>query len=211
MELGVGDDRQMYDPREMALSEDRRQETLQATRRVIAREGFDKASMRAIARELGTTTGVLTHHFRNKAEILDLVLHPTRHGKYVGRFPADATMHDIVDALTTTLPHSDGNLDGWKVFFAFLAYIFPKADKAEGYAADFTLWRRTWAKTMSGMIDRGYIRRDVDPQLAADTLLCLFDGVGVHGTVSPETFGAERQNAVIVHYLESLLAEGVTL
>ncbi|WOF42529.1 TetR family transcriptional regulator [Sphingopyxis indica] len=187
--------------------DERRIEVLRATRRVIAREGFDKASMRAIARELGTTTGVLTHHFRNKEEILDLVLHATRHGKYDGRFPPDAQMSDLVDALTTTLPHNEESLDGWKVFFAFLAYLFPRPDKAESYAGDFERWRRTWAAVVRSFVERGIIRSDIDPQLAADTLLCLFEGAGVHGVVSPESFGAERQKAVMLGYFETLLAQ----
>lgn len=194
-------------PAEMTLSDERRIEIRDATRRVIAREGFDKTSMRAIARELGTTTGVLTHHFLNKEEILDIALHATRHGKYVGVFPPDAQVEDLIDALTSALPHAEENLDGWKVFFAFLAYIFPQPEKAESYADDFTRWRRTWARTIGSMVDRGIFRADVDPQLTADTVLCLFDGVGVHGTVSPESFGAERQNAVIVNYFRTLAAD----
>ena len=186
--------------------DERRVEALRATRRVIAREGFDKASMRAIARELGTTTGVLTHHFRNKEEILDLVLHATRHGKYDGRFPPDAQLSDLVDALTTTLPHNEESLDGWKVFFAFLAYLFPRPDKAARYAADFERWRTTWAAVVASFVERGVFRSDVDPQLAADTLLCLFEGAGVHGVVSPESFGAERQKAVMLGYFKTLLA-----
>lgn len=190
--------------RTMPISDERRQETVRATRRVIAREGFEKASMRAIARELGTTTGVLTHHFRNKEEILDLVLHATRHGKYDGRFPPDAAIADLVDALTSTLPHT--SLDGWKVFFAFLAHTFPQRDKAARYAADFERWRNAWATAIRAQIDRGVLRGDVDPELTADTLLCLFEGVGVHGTVSPDSFGAARQEAVIRHYFQTLLA-----
>lgn len=187
-----------------SLGEERRHETVRATRRLIAREGFKKASMRAIARELGTTTGVLTHHFKNKEEILDLVLHATRHGKYDGRFPPDAEVGDLIDALTTTLPQDDESLDSWKVFFAFLAYLFPQPGKAARYAADFERWRKTWAAALGRMAARGQIRSDIDPQLAADTLLCLFEGAGVHGTVSPDTFGSARQNAVILHYFETL-------
>ncbi|WP_161785665.1 TetR/AcrR family transcriptional regulator [Sphingopyxis sp. LC81] len=194
-----------------AAPPERRLEVLRATRRVIAREGFDKASMRAIARELGTTTGVLTHHFRNKEEILDLVLHATRYGKYDGRFPADTQIGDLVDALTSTLPHDEESRDGWKVFFAFLVYIFPNPEKAAHYASDFDRWRKAWAMMIRSLIGRGIIRADTDPILAADTLLCLFEGVGVHGTVSPETFGASRQRAVMLHYFETLLAAGVAI
>ncbi len=186
--------------------DERRTTILRATRRVIAREGFDKASMRAIARELGTTTGVLTHHFRNKEELLDLVLRATRYGRYDGRFGPDAQFSELVDALTSTLPHNEDSLDAWKVYFGFLAYIFPRPDKAERYAVEFERWRAAWASTIRSLAERGVIRDDIDPRLAADTLLCLFEGAGVHGVVSPDSFGAERQNAVLLGYFETLLA-----
>ena len=41
---------------------------------LISREGLKGASLRAIAVELGSTTGVLTHYFRNKDELLLFVL-----------------------------------------------------------------------------------------------------------------------------------------
>src|SRR5689334_21892522 len=47
-----------------------RQEVARATWAVVEREGLSGASMREIAREAGCTTGVLTHHFRDKDELM---------------------------------------------------------------------------------------------------------------------------------------------
>lgn len=55
-------------------SEQRRQEIITATIRVMARCGFTGASTQAIAGEAGLSTGLLHHHFANKAAILDAVL-----------------------------------------------------------------------------------------------------------------------------------------
>ena len=41
---------------------------------LISRKGLKNASLRAIALELDCTTGVLTHYFRNKDELLLFVL-----------------------------------------------------------------------------------------------------------------------------------------
>ncbi|MHC5718782.1 MAG: TetR family transcriptional regulator, partial [Nostoc sp.] len=49
--------------------DDRRIEVTKAAWRVIVREGLDRASMRAIAQELGSSTGVVTHYFRDKEEL----------------------------------------------------------------------------------------------------------------------------------------------
>lgn len=50
--------------------DDRRIKVAQAAWRVIVREGLDRASMRAIAQELGSSTGVVTHYFRDKEELI---------------------------------------------------------------------------------------------------------------------------------------------
>src|SRR5215212_9606295 len=50
--------------------EERREAIAEATWQVIARAGPDGANMREIAREAGYTTGVVTHYFRDKRELM---------------------------------------------------------------------------------------------------------------------------------------------
>lgn len=50
--------------------DDRRIEVAQAAWRVLVREELDCTSMRAIAQELGSFTGVVTHYFRDKEELI---------------------------------------------------------------------------------------------------------------------------------------------
>ncbi|MCA9710061.1 MAG: TetR family transcriptional regulator [Myxococcales bacterium] len=52
----------------------RRQQIVEATLRVMARTGFDGASVQAIAAEAGLSAGLLHHHFGSKAEILYALL-----------------------------------------------------------------------------------------------------------------------------------------
>jgi len=52
----------------------RRQQIVEATVRVMARTGFDGASIQAIAKEAGLSAGLLHHHFGSKAEILHALL-----------------------------------------------------------------------------------------------------------------------------------------
>ncbi|MEM9494996.1 MAG: TetR/AcrR family transcriptional regulator [Pseudomonadota bacterium] len=66
VEKQVGRPRGEYELRRIQIAE--------ATWSVISERGFANASMRAIAREAGFTTGVLTHYFENKDEILEFAL-----------------------------------------------------------------------------------------------------------------------------------------
>ncbi len=52
----------------------RRQQIVEATVRVMARSGFDGASVQAIAKEAGLSAGLLHHHFSRKQDILYAVL-----------------------------------------------------------------------------------------------------------------------------------------
>ena len=53
---------------------ERRAEIVSAAGRIIEQKGLEGASLRAIARELGCTTGVLTHHFVSKEDLLHAAL-----------------------------------------------------------------------------------------------------------------------------------------
>src|SRR5215475_9279726 len=54
--------------------DERRDEILSATWRVIARDGIAKATIRAIAREAHCSAGILAHYFDDKADILGAAL-----------------------------------------------------------------------------------------------------------------------------------------
>ena len=50
--------------------DERRRSLIEATWRVIAREGIANATTRGIAREAGCSSGVLAHYFADKAELM---------------------------------------------------------------------------------------------------------------------------------------------
>ncbi|MDP6377150.1 MAG: TetR/AcrR family transcriptional regulator [Pseudomonadales bacterium] len=52
----------------------RRREIAEVIRPVIRNVGIDKVSMRFIARETGCTTGVVTHYFADKDEIMSFAV-----------------------------------------------------------------------------------------------------------------------------------------
>ena len=50
--------------------DERRRSLIEATWRVIAREGIASATTRGIAREAGCSSAVLAHYFADKAELM---------------------------------------------------------------------------------------------------------------------------------------------
>jgi AcrR family transcriptional regulator len=66
-----------------AARPDRREQIVAAAAKVLAREGYERASMKQIADEVGVASGLLHYYFENKAELLAEVV---------------AGMHDEIDA-----------------------------------------------------------------------------------------------------------------
>jgi AcrR family transcriptional regulator len=85
----------------------RRLEVLAAARRVIVRDGIEAASTRAIAREAGYSSGVLTHYFDDKDDILSSLLrhsHERVHRRRVRRTAGVSGLAALRELLLDALP-----------------------------------------------------------------------------------------------------------
>jgi TetR/AcrR family transcriptional repressor of bet genes len=84
----------------------RRDEIALVACRVVAANGFDRASMVRIAREAGYTTGMLAHYFDSKQDIiiaaLRLILR--RIDERLGRAARDAARPELLELLLEALP-----------------------------------------------------------------------------------------------------------
>jgi AcrR family transcriptional regulator len=188
---------------------ERRDEVLRATWRVIAREGLDRASMRAIAQELGSTTGVLTHYFRDKDALLDFVLASMAEsldGTWTPLVGTTPTVPWVIDHLVEVLPRNARLIDSWKVWLSFTVAAFSRRRQSMDHAAFYAGLRQKWAIVLRELQQRGEIRADLDPQMEAELLLCLIDGLGVQGAISPKHLPGKRQRALLEAYFAKLAA-----
>ncbi len=80
----------------------RRAQIVEATVRVMARAGFDGASVQAIASEAGLSAGLVHHHFSSKAEILHAL---PEH--------LEALLQARLERLSTREAGAWGRLDAW--------------------------------------------------------------------------------------------------
>lgn len=53
-------------------------------------------------------------------------------------------------------------------------------------------WERPGRGILRHLQQRGLIRADLNPEIEATTLLCMFGGVGVHAAIDPERLNAKR-------------------
>ena len=65
--------------------------------------------------------------------------------------------------------------------------------------------RKIWTGILRRLEKLGHIRADIDPELEAAALLCLYDGLGVHAAIDPTRLNAKRQRAILIAYFEKLV------
>lgn len=190
--------------------DDRRVKVAQAAWRVIIREGLDRASMRAIAQELGTSTGVVTHYFRDKEELTLFALEQVFENVLEdmkacteGRQGIDR----LVQMIFIALPLEDIDRADWKVWVAFLGYSIGREHLAQEHRKRYDCLRQIISQELANLQIAKIIRADLDLTLEANALVALVDGIGTGVVICSKQFSAEQQQYLVRRQINSLLAE----
>jgi AcrR family transcriptional regulator len=172
---------------------DRKTEILEATCRVIAREGADGLRMGTVAREAGVSSALLHYYFDTRA---DLLMQAFEH--------ADVKADEAAEQAIADIPTALGRLQR-------LLLIYAGADAV--FRDDWLLWvemwrssifderlaesvRRssaTWVEQIQGLVEQareeGEVRADVNIEDATQRLAAVVDGLGLRlltGTITHE-------------------------
>jgi AcrR family transcriptional regulator len=186
----------------------RRQEVSAAVWRVLAERGFGGLTVRAVATELGTSTGVVTHYFPSKDGLVRHALQlldeqsERRH-----RLSEPTGIAALRAALLEVLPVDDRTLRTNRVWVSSwdpaLADPVLRADHAERYA-------RGRARLQDHVVEaqaRGELRTGDPADLAAE-LHSFVLGLVVQALLDPAAFPAERQRALVDVHLGLLATAG---
>ncbi|NEO48272.1 MAG: TetR family transcriptional regulator [Moorea sp. SIO4A3] len=189
--------------------QDRRLEVSEAAWRVIVREGLDRTSMRAIAQELGCTTGVVTHHFRDKQELILFALNQvtqrlqktmqaaTEHARGVDR---------LVEMLSAFLPLDTERQDILKVWVAFLGYAIGRESLMAEHQQSAAQLREVIIQELFALQSAKLIRANIEPELEANALLGLVNGVSLDSLIQAKRLSPDQQQIVIRRYVHELLS-----
>ncbi|EGJ34709.1 MULTISPECIES: TetR/AcrR family transcriptional regulator [Moorena] len=189
--------------------QDRRLEVSEAAWRVIVREGLDRTSMRAIAQELGCTTGVVTHHFRDKQELILFALNQvtqrlqktmqaaTEHARGVDR---------LVEMLSAFLPLDTERQDILKVWVAFLGYAIGRESLMAEHQHSAAQLRQVIIQELKALQSAKLIRPNIEPELEANALLALVNGVSLDSLIQAKRLSPDQQQIVIRRYVNELLS-----
>ncbi|MBD2515926.1 TetR family transcriptional regulator [Nostoc sp. FACHB-973] len=189
--------------------DDRRIEVTKAAWRVIVREGLDRASMRAIAQELGSSTGVVTHYFRDKEELTLFALEQVFEN-VLEDMKICAEGQQGIDRLAqmifVALPLEDIDKADWKVWVAFLGYSIGRDRLVQEHRKRYDLLRQIICQELADLQKAKLIRADLDLTLEANALIALVDGIGTGVVICPEQFSADQQKYLVRRHINAILA-----
>jgi AcrR family transcriptional regulator len=188
---------------------DRRIEVTEAAWRVIVREGLDRTSIRAIAQELGCSTGVVTHYFRDKDE-LNLFALERVFENLLEDMKAYADERQGIERLEqmlfSVLPFEARGISGWQVWVAFLGYAVGRENLVQEHKKRYKFLREIIYQELTNLQEAKLIRDDLDLTLEANALIALVDGIGTSLVINPEQFHPNQQRYLVQRHIKALLA-----
>jgi AcrR family transcriptional regulator len=185
----------------------RRRDVAEAVWRVLARTGFAGLSLRAVAGEMGATTGLLTHYFRSKAELvahaLEVVHERTRPRMEAAGEGLDG-LAGLRARLRAVLVGDDEATVLSRVWVGFWDLALADAALGRAEAERYERWRERLRPLVAGAVAAGELAPDRDPETVVDLLTAWSHGLVVQALFDPDRFPAERQYAVLDALLEAL-------
>lgn len=147
----------------------RRQEVAAAAARLIAEQGLDALTTRALAKSLGCSIGVLSHYFNNKDEIvlaafywaderIDLRIQEAMVAK-------ELSIQSLMPLIWEGLPLTEESDLEWKVRFNLYTYAFTESSLRQAQREKLDQFRALMESLIRQLQASGEIRTDTDAKL----------------------------------------------
>jgi AcrR family transcriptional regulator len=188
----------------------RREEIARAVLRVVAREGVGGVTVRDVAREAGWSTGVLSHYFENKRELLIGGLREAARviGLRMARIMRDRTGLDRLRGVVEEgMPIDDQREALCRIFFFFWAEGVNDPDLSAELATYYDWWRGQIRQAIESCQAEGSIRA-LDSAALAEMFVALADGVAVQAMFNARKIGKQRQRDHVGRWLEIVGPDG---
>lgn len=168
--------------------ERRRIELVEATWRIIARLGLQRATMREVAEEAGFSNGALKPYFPTKDALLQATFEHVFH-RTSERIAEAAASLEGLEALKAfgreVLPLDATRLDEARTVVPFWHVAIHDREKAALNDDSMVIWRGWILRWLVQAREAGELRAGVDVGPAADGLLTFLLGAQVTATLDP--------------------------
>ena len=192
--------------------EARREQLAEAVLTVIQRSGLERVTLREVAREVGWTSGVLLHYFRDKEELVTFAfeLATRRAGRRVDeRLPGLRGLAALRAFMEETLPISENarfDAEIWQTFEGH-AVALPGVGAQQRYQYQFLQERLAGMVREAQALDE--IAPEVDAARAGLSITATIVGLRTMALINPTLYTAEHLMAVADDVLARLAAQSL--
>jgi len=167
--------------------------------KVIGERGFEKASMRAVARKANCTTGVLSHYFSSKEDLICHAIHLLF--DWADRGTAAAAEHgDSLKALQLVLDIAGETeqppFDFWAVWLQVLARAKHNRRLTQIISKRHGQFRDLLTRIIREGQEAKQLRSDIAADLLADHINAVTDGLGLMAPLETQRLTKERRDAL---------------
>lgn len=191
-------------PRTKGDHESRRRDVSEAVWHVMAAHGFTGLTLRAVAAELGATTGLLTHYFPNKNALvqyaLDLLEQRTAARP---RREAGPGLAGLRAALLDILPLTRAATDSNRIWVSSWGAALADPNLTDDYAGKYARSRATLSQRVATAQELGEVTQG-DPDRIAAGAQAFVLGLVVQALLDPAAFPPHHQTALLDDYLTTL-------
>ncbi len=182
---------------------------------MLSTRGFDALTLRAVAAEMGATTGLLTHYFPSKKalvahalELLDRrsLERPRRLAPADGGPPPPEGLARLRAALLDVLPLDAAGRAGNRIWVGSWDVALADPELAEAHAARYARARRLLTECAADAQRLGELPAGPRAEELAAGAQAFVLGLVVQALFAPAEFPAERQTELLDTYLAGLAA-----
>ena len=186
--------------------DERRDEILSATWRVIARNGIAGATIRAIAREANCSAGILAHYFDDKEDILGsalLLSHRRVGARMTAAVAGLAGLAALRVVMLEALPMDERRDTEAQIEISFWGRALGNARLRELQHSEFERLCRRLHGHLQEAVSLGELAAGYDLALATHQLVVLIDGLSAERVLYPDRVIPRRQVEMLDQLLRS--------
>ena len=186
--------------------DEKRSELVAAALRAIQSLGFEGASMRQIAIEAGCTTGVLTHYFTNKEQLLRQLLDELFDAMdtWSINITSQSDVFQVVEDILQTPFSADDDTSVWYLWYQVLL----KARTDPSLASEIAQRYGTLLKQLTNLFERhqqrGVLRSDYPAQMLAEQVFAVTEGWSLMAPIDLQRFEPGRRKQMVTMVIENL-------
>lgn len=194
------------------MTDETRDDLMEATYRALCKHGYAELTMQDIAEESTKSKGTLHYHFEGKGDLLESFLEylldrfEERTQTVPGETPAER-LHEFLDELLT--PSDD---DSAEEFRTAILEIKAQAPYNEAYQDRLSEFDRALHDRIAGFVadglESGEFREGVDPDETADFLVTVFHGAQTRAVAVDRS--PERTKRYVHDYIDDTLRANAT-